>query len=533
MGAGSTSWRARGALAVLVAGYLLIAVAACVPDSPLTPPLPPGVGVPSAPARVARWLGLDHLDRFGLTVFVLCVLAALIAAFALLAVEAWRAKVSLRAVAVAGAISLALVVVAPVLISRDVYSYAAYGRIVALHGSNPYVVPPTTFPSDAFTPVVSPAWRDTRSVYGPAFTLLSAAITGSSTGSTLLAFKVVTAAAVAGAAWFAAMACARWGRPDRSPFAAALVVLSPVMVVHTVGGAHNDTLVALALAAAAWLAAGWEPVQPDGGDPLGQTRSALGPRGLAIAGVLTAAVLVKIIAALPLFVFGWFAFKASASRRQWVRTATDLVVVVAGLTFVLVLPFGPHGLTAVANLASREGGASGPRMVARGARALGDAVGGAATADAFAAVAYALFLGLFLFLLWRILRRAEGQEAQALPETWAAALLAFALTAPYLLPWYAAWFLPLLALTTERWLVRIGVGLASLLALTHVPAEAGTTPLLWRNMELGVHYGAAALALVLLTALSWRILRWPLEPTSSGQPPQVERTARESVGPGS
>src|SRR5438477_560660 len=82
----STSWRARGALAVLVAGYGLIAMAASAPDSPLTPPLPPGVGVPSALARLARWLGLDRLGRFGLTVFVLCALAGLVVAFVLLVV---------------------------------------------------------------------------------------------------------------------------------------------------------------------------------------------------------------------------------------------------------------------------------------------------------------------------------------------------------------------------------------------------------------------------------------------------------------
>jgi hypothetical protein len=171
-------------------------------------------------------------------------------------------------------------------------------------------------------------------------------------------------------------------------------------------------------------------------------------------------------------------------------------------------------------------------MVARGARAAGNAIGGAATADALAAVVYLLFLGLFLFLLWRILRRADGLGPHSLPEAWAAALLAFALTAPYLLPWYAAWFLPVLALATDRWLPRIGIALASLLALTQVPAEPGTTPLLWRDMELGVHYGAAAIALVLLVLLARRILWWRSDAVAA-PPRSLERTAPDAVGPAS
>src|SRR5205823_14464409 len=147
----------------------------------------------------------------------------------------------------------------------------------------------------------------------PAFTLLSTAISGASAGVTLLAFKVVAAAAAAGAGWFAALACARWGRPDRAPFAVALVVLSPVMVVHTVGGAHNDGLVALALSAAAWLAAGWTAVRTPAEGRWDQTASTLGPQGLAIAAVLTAAMLVKVVGAIPLFVFGWIAVRSSRS----------------------------------------------------------------------------------------------------------------------------------------------------------------------------------------------------------------------------
>src|SRR5439155_743319 len=84
----------------------------------------------------------------------------------------WRGRVGLSAVVLVGLTSIAIVLLPPVLLSRDVYSYAAYGRISALHGGNPYVTAPSALPGDPFTPVISPAWRNTRSVYGPAFSLL-------------------------------------------------------------------------------------------------------------------------------------------------------------------------------------------------------------------------------------------------------------------------------------------------------------------------------------------------------------------------
>ncbi len=504
MGVTRTSWVARWALGLLMVGYALIAVAASVPGSPLTPPLPPGTKPAAALARTASALGLDRPGRFGLTVVALCLLAGLVGAFVVLLVEAWRGRVGLRAVAVAGAVAIAFAVVAPVLVSRDVYSYAAYGRIVSLHGSNPYVQNPTAYPGDPFTRVLAPAWRHTRSVYGPAFTLLSAALSGGSPAADLLAFKVVAALAVGGAGWLGALALREWGLPERAPFGAALVLLNPVIVVHTVGGAHNDALVALCVAGAAWLASRWRPVEAPPGASRRDTPSALGGRGELVVLVLAAAALVKIVAVIPLFVFAWVAGRKAVSRRQAVRTLADVAVVAGGLTLFMALPFGLHGLTGVANLASRQGGASGARLVARGAQALGRAVAGSGGGRVFGAVVYVLFLDAFAVLLWWILRRAEPRS---LPRDWGVALVAFALAAPYLLPWYAAWFLPLLAFSAVDTPALVGIGAACLLALAEVPAEQGSSPLLWRDMELAVHYVAAPAMLSLFVVLARHLAR--------------------------
>src|SRR3989442_10593623 len=171
-----TSLRARLGLVAIVAGYAFLDLAAGAPNSPLTPVLPPGFGPAKWSIRAAEWLGLDRLSRTGLTIVSLLILAALVAALGVVFVEAWQGRVRLGAVLAAVGVSLALAVVAPVLLSRDVYSYAVYGRIFTLHGANPYVVPPSAFPSDPFVRVASREWIDSPSVYGPAFTLLSAAV---------------------------------------------------------------------------------------------------------------------------------------------------------------------------------------------------------------------------------------------------------------------------------------------------------------------------------------------------------------------
>src|SRR4029079_6796301 len=86
---------------------------------------------------------------------------------------------------------------------------------------------------------------------------------------------------------------------------------------------------------------------------------------------------------------------------------------------------------------------------------------------------------------------------------WGVALLAFSLAAPYLLPWYAAWLLPLVAVAAAANprragpFVVVGVIQAGVLALTGIPAEPGAMPGMWRAMVLGVHYGAAPVLLTL------------------------------------
>jgi alpha-1,6-mannosyltransferase len=485
------SLRARWCLGILVAGYFAIAVVAGVPRSPLTVPLPMGARTPSWSSHLARAVALDRLGRGGLIGLSWILVVIVLLAFVLLLLEAWANMVRLSVLLVASGITLALSVAAPLLLSRDVYTYAAYGRIETLHHHNPYVGTLASFPHDPFVALTPGQWLHTHSHYGPLFTLVSAAIAwtwAGSTGATILAFKLLAGLAVAAATGFVALAAMRV-RPDRAPLAVALVGLNPVLVVHTVGGGHVDALIAAPLAAAMALAV----TRPRGSSG----------RALAVTVLLTMACLVKapIVPALALWI--WWIVHTDRPHRGWIL-ATHLAAI-AGLMLASLAPFvaGSHTLAPFATLGGVEAWASPSHLVGRGAQAIAGAVAGSNAGTDAARAVEAAFLLLFLVLLWRLRNSASARVAPA--ESWGVALLLLALSMPYLLPWYAAWFVPFLGLFVDGVLLLAGALVTGVLALTLIPADpfhGVTTPAV---MD-GVHYGAASVLLVVLAVVVSRIL---------------------------
>jgi alpha-1,6-mannosyltransferase len=492
-----TSRRAGLALGLLVLGYLAVDILAGAPRSPLVPAMPAGVGVPRWAARAAAWIGLDRLGFATSVVICLAMLGGLVAAFGVVGWEAWKRRVNPRIAVGAVIVSVGLSLAGPLLLSRDVYSYAAYGRMLSVHHANPYEVPPSAFPDDPFTPVVSREWLKTRSVYGPAFTLASRAITRAwprSPSATIRAFKVLAAVGVLAAAGFAGRIARRvW--PERETLAVVLVGLNPVVVVHTIGGGHNDALVASLLAGACLLAVAalghGGTNAADGSGAIG-TR-AVGSMALGATGLIAMAVSVKVVAFLPLLFWWWALGRASAPPAR-VRVVGVHVAVAVAVTAALAAPVfvGLRTVTAIANLASRQGWASGARLVARAGEGIGRAMGGNGVGTAFGVLVYAAFLAVFAFLTWHLLWTGRGRASAAL---WGMSLLLFALAAPYLLPWYAVWFLPFIALLGDDRLAVAGLVVAAALALTGVPAEPVPDPGLWRVMVLGVHYVVAPITL--------------------------------------
>jgi hypothetical protein len=130
---------------------------------------------------------------------------------------------------------------APVLLSHDAFSYVDYARLGVRHGLDPYVNAPDAAPTDpAFAHVT---WTETPSAYGPLFTLATYALAWLPIWLAVAVLKALAAASVLGLAWVVARLAA-WRGVDPAQ-AAAFVALNPLVLVHVVGGAHNDGLAML------------------------------------------------------------------------------------------------------------------------------------------------------------------------------------------------------------------------------------------------------------------------------------------------
>src|SRR5689334_2635962 len=162
----STSSRVRaghiGLLVLLLSG-LVISIAAANTDAVL----------PESVRPIPSWLaGPFGSAGVGLGVAPLIVLFSLMfTSYAVVA--AFAGRLSARAVLMTIAALHALVLLAPPLLSTDVFSYQAYARIGATYGANPYLQGPSAIGLDPVYPFIGAKWVSTPTVYGPVFTALS------------------------------------------------------------------------------------------------------------------------------------------------------------------------------------------------------------------------------------------------------------------------------------------------------------------------------------------------------------------------
>ena len=145
-------------------------------------------------------------------------------------------------------------VVAPPLFSRDVYSYAAQGDLLA-HGLNPYDDGPAALPSQ-WLESISPTWYDTAAPYGPLFLQLArfaVALCGGQLPVAVLLLRVIALVGVALVAFYLPRLARACGVPAST--ALWLGLASPLLIAHFVSGAHNDALmVGLLVAGLAYAA---------------------------------------------------------------------------------------------------------------------------------------------------------------------------------------------------------------------------------------------------------------------------------------
>jgi len=280
----------------------------------------------------------------------------------------------------------------PLRFSADAWAYAAYGALIA-HGIDPWA---HAYGQAQIAPLADPlldralaAWQGSlpRDVYGPLFSLPCAALVialrGAGPAATVFALRMLAAGAL--------LACI--GLAGRSrPRLATLLAVHPVVLWAAAEG-HNDVFwLALVLA----------------GDRIkaGSLRTAL----------LTAGALVKAVAAVPL---------AAAVARGGQRGWTAAVV-----TMTLAAGYAPLAWSLIAHGLDHAPGP--PRLSLLHAPALA-----AWSGSAIPLVTAALLAGVGAAAVSRAWRSGDRLAA--------AALLGWLLL-PAPEPWYAVWFLPVVAM---------------------------------------------------------------------------------------
>lgn len=190
------------------------------------------------------------------------VTAALYTAFAVLVAcwgwLWWRAgRLGARRLATTAAFWALPFAVGPPLVSLDVYSYAAVGRLAAT-GHDPYAVGPAALGHGAFLAAVDPLWRHTATPYGPWCLLVfrgAAALGHGSVTATVVILRVLAVVATG----LAVVAAVRVARPEHRPQVLLLTALNPLVLLHLVSGAHLDAVVGAAVIGAVVLVARGRP----------------------------------------------------------------------------------------------------------------------------------------------------------------------------------------------------------------------------------------------------------------------------------
>jgi len=341
-----------------------------------------------------------------------------------------------------GAILLAVAAfaVVPVLLSHDVYSYLAYARLGVVHGLDPYVHPPLAAAADpAFAQVT---WTEATSAYGPFFTLATYPLAWLPVGLAIAVLKAVAALAVLGlAALVARLAAWRGTDPLR---AAAFVALNPLVLVHVVGGAHNDGLTMLL--AMLGVAAVLSSREASGGAALLAAAATKASALFVAPFALVATVQPRLMGRKASHMEGNRPINRLGAPARLLAGAALAAVVICGTAY---LAFGWEWLHAFGLAGENQGRTSYLSVPITVARLTG------LDPDAVRVLALTLFLTLLFQLLLWTWRGFDWVRAAG----WTA--LGLLLASAWLLPWYLVWVLPLAAISRDRTLQLLALALTA------------------------------------------------------------------------
>jgi alpha-1,6-mannosyltransferase len=329
---------------------------------------------------------------------------------------------------------------------------------------------------------VPPIWRQQPAPYGPVAVLVSAA---AAHGSLLAGVAVLRLAAVAGLVGLAAGLPALARRCGADPAAALwLGLANPVVLVHLVGGAHHDALMAGLVVAGLALAA------------RGRAVPGAAVVGLAVAVKATAVVVLPFVVLL-----------AVASGRRWTR-AVAVVGAAAGITFAaLTVGAGLDAGWATALPVSHQPVSWMSPPSAVGA-VLGALAGGPlslfgirgaipATVEASRGVALYLALPAVLVVLWWRAARTGGTRAVTVAA--GMALAATVVLAPVVYPWYVVTPAAVLAAAAGVRVLRVTAVAVAVLSFVVLSNSL--------NLAIVTRWPGAVVEVIALLTLAVRVIR--------------------------
>jgi alpha-1,6-mannosyltransferase len=316
------------------------------------------------------------------------------------------------------------------LFSRDTYSYLAQGALLR-DGFDPYAVGPIDNPN-ALLDNVSPIWTITTAPYGPAFIMIAKLIT------MLVGNHVIAGTMLLRLCMLPGFALLIWATPRIArhiganvPIALWICALNPLVIIHLMGGVHNEMLMVGLMAAGIALT--------------------LGSRHIAGIALIAVGVAVKATAgiALPFMVWVWMRHlcerRGYRPQRAFAAAAGSSVLIFVAVFAVLsgVAGVGLGWLTALAGSVKIINWLSIPTAAANLIHGIGGLffpISFYAVLQITRAVGIAI-VGLALPLLWWRFRHDDRQALTGI--AWA--MLVVVLFAPAALPWYYSWPLAVLA----------------------------------------------------------------------------------------